>query len=85
MDILKSRRLWTFIIAQVVAIATLIANHYLGAGDEFSTQLTALIISTVEGLAGILIAAYTTQSTLTARRETEARQAAEIARINRGE
>jgi hypothetical protein len=55
MMVLKSRRFWTFVVAQLVAIATFVFSHYV----LVSPDLLALVISTVEGLAGILIAAYT--------------------------
>jgi hypothetical protein len=55
MNVLSSRRLWTFVIAQLVTIATFVFSHYV----TVDPQLVGLVIGFVEGLAGILITAYT--------------------------
>jgi hypothetical protein len=57
MSVLQSRRLWTFILAQVVSIATLVVGHYVA--DPFALQLATYFVGLVEGVASILIVAYT--------------------------
>ena len=57
MAVLNSRRLWTFILSSLVSIATLLIGHYFQ--DPFAMQVSILVVSTVEGVAGILITAYT--------------------------
>ena len=57
MSVLTSRRLWTFVIAQVVSIITLAIGHFVV--DPFALELAKLIIGLVEGVASILIIAYT--------------------------
>jgi hypothetical protein len=61
--LLTSRRFWTFIVAQVIAIAGVIFAHYIT--DPFGVQMVQMGIGCVEGLAGILIAAYTVDDTAT--------------------
>jgi hypothetical protein len=61
MSILKSRRFWTFVVAQLVASMTLVFGHYVPIDPGVQT----LVISTIEGLAGFLIAAYTVDDTVT--------------------
>lgn len=60
MNILKSRRFWTFATAQIIATLTLVFGHYVVVDPGVQT----LVISTVEGLAGFLIAAYTVDDTV---------------------
>jgi len=55
MNVLSSRRLWTFIVAQMVTIATFVFSHYVSV----DTELVGLVIGFVQGLAAILITAYT--------------------------
>jgi hypothetical protein len=50
-----SRRFWTFVVAQLIAGLVLVFSHSLTISPDVQTY----IITTVEGLAGILIAAYT--------------------------
>lgn len=57
MSVLTSRRLWTFILAQVVSIVTLLIGHFIQ--DPFALQLAGYLIALVEGVASILIVAYT--------------------------
>jgi hypothetical protein len=57
MVVLTSRRFWTFVIAQVLTIGTMVFNHY--ATDPFITQLAPLIISLIEGIAGFVVVAFT--------------------------
>lgn len=59
MKVLTSRRFWTFVVAQIVAIATFVFGHYVVIDPAIQT----IVISTVEGLAGFLIAAYTVDDT----------------------
>ena len=59
MVVLKSRRFWTFVVAQLVSVATLVFGHYVVIDPAIQT----IVISTVEGLAGFLIAAYTVDDT----------------------
>ena len=54
-SLLTSRRLWTFVLAQLVAGLVLIFSHSLTISPDVQTY----VITTIEGLAGILIAAYT--------------------------
>jgi uncharacterized YccA/Bax inhibitor family protein len=56
MTVLKSRRFWTFVVAQLVSIASYVFSHYVPA---VSPDLVTLLIGTVEGVAVILISAYT--------------------------
>lgn len=53
--LITSRRLWTFIVAQIVAGMVLAFAHSL----TLSPDLQTYAITTVEGLAGILITAFT--------------------------
>lgn len=61
-SILKSRQLWTFVAAQIVAIATLAVTHYVK--DEFAFEMAKLIIGTAEGVGVILITAFTVEDTI---------------------
>lgn len=55
--VFTSRRLWTFVIAQVVSLATLIVGHFVA--DPFYNQVAVLFISTVEGVGLFVIGALT--------------------------
>ena len=57
--LLKSRRFWVFISAQLISIIGVVIAHYVQ--DPFATQLAGMAIVLVEGLAGFLIAAYTVE------------------------
>jgi len=61
MSVLTSRRFWVFIVAQVISIAGVILAHYFT--DPFAVQMTQMGIGFVEGLAGLLIVAYTVDDT----------------------
>ncbi len=63
--LLQSRRFWTFVIAQVISMVVLVANHYIA--DPFASQLSANLIAFVEGLAGFVIVGYTVDDTITNR------------------
>jgi hypothetical protein len=56
-QLLTSRRVWTFIIAQVVAIATFLVANYIH--DPVTSQLAAILIGTVEGAAAIVVSMLT--------------------------
>jgi hypothetical protein len=58
---LKSRRFWTFIIAQLVGIAPLVIAHY--ATDPFTVDMAKFGLAFIEGLAGVLIVSYTVDDT----------------------
>jgi hypothetical protein len=74
-QLLTSRRLWTFVVAQVVAIAAFVIANYVH--DPAASQLAGLLIGMVEGIAGIVIAAFTVDdvklntSTVAANKEIE--------------
>lgn len=61
MSILTSRRFWTFVVAQIISIGTFVFGHY----TQLDVVVQTLVISTIEGLAGFLIAAYTVDDTVT--------------------
>lgn len=82
MSVLNSRRLWTFILAQVVSIATLIIGHYIV--DPFALQLATAIVVSVEGVAAILIVAYTVDDTRLNTARAKADADVEIAAIQAG-
>lgn len=58
---LKSRRFWTFIVAQVVGVVPLVIAHY--ATDPFTVEMAKFGLGVVEGLAGLLIIGYTVDDT----------------------
>lgn len=80
MSILSSRRFWAFLIAQIITIATLVINHYVA--DPFAKEMAVYLIGTVQGLAGILIVAYTVDDTRLNTAQVKADASVEIARIN---
>jgi hypothetical protein len=59
MNVLHSRRFWTFLVAQVLSIGAVVFAHYVT--DPFSVQLATMTIGLVEGVAAILITAYTVE------------------------
>lgn len=61
MNVLQSRRFWTFVIAQLVSILTFLFGHYIAIDPAVQT----IVITTVEGLAAFLIGAYTVDDTAT--------------------
>jgi hypothetical protein len=61
MNVLQSRRFWTFLVAQLVSIATFVFGHYVVIDPAVQT----IVITTVEGLAAFLIGAYTVDDTAT--------------------
>jgi hypothetical protein len=79
MNVLKSRRFWTFLAAQLIALASLLTGHYLG--DPFAQQIAALVIATAEGVAAILIAAYTVEDSIVRAAQVKADALVETARI----
>jgi uncharacterized membrane protein len=82
MSVLTSRRLWTFIIAQIVSIASLVIGHYVQ--DPFALQLAQMIVATVQGLAAIVIVAYTVDDTRANTAEIKADKDIQIAAIQAG-
>lgn len=59
---MSSRRFWTFLVAQILTIATAIIAHYVN--DPFGVEMAKMIIAFVQGLAGILITGYTIDDTV---------------------
>jgi hypothetical protein len=59
MNVLQSRRFWTFLVAQVLSVGAFVFAHYVT--DPFAVQLATMTIGLIEGLAAILIAAYTVE------------------------
>ncbi len=60
-SVFKSRRFWSFIASQVVAIALFLASTYIL--DPRNLQLAQMLIGFADGVAGILILSYTYQDT----------------------
>lgn len=82
MSVLNSRRLWTFIIAQVVSIATLIVGHSFK--DPYALQMAVTVIGFVEGLAGILITMLTVDDVKNNGEIAKSNTAIQVAAINAG-
>ena len=82
MAVLTSRRLWTFVIAQIVSLATLIIGHALT--DPFALQIGTLVIGMVEGLAGILIVSFTVDDSRLNVAQVKAQAAVEVAAVQAG-
>ena len=56
-QLLTSRRLWTFLVGQILTIGTFVFAHY--NQDPFATQLATMVVSFIEGLTGVLLIAFT--------------------------
>jgi uncharacterized YccA/Bax inhibitor family protein len=59
-DVLASKRFWTFVVAQVLTIGIFVYQHYVT--DPWAAQLATMVVGMIEGVAAILIAAYTTEN-----------------------
>ncbi len=82
MSVLKSRRLWTFVLAQLVSLATLLIGQYFK--DPVAMQTATIMIGTVQGVAGILIVALTVDDSRLNTAMTRAMQAVEVAAVEMG-
>jgi hypothetical protein len=82
MSVLNSRRLWTFILAQIVSLATLLVGQYYK--DPFAMQAATIMIGTVQGVAAILITALTIDDSRLNTAQVRAKQAVEIAAVEMG-
>jgi uncharacterized membrane protein len=82
MSVLNSRRLWTFVIAQIVSIATLIVGHSFQ--DPYALQMAVTVIGFIEGLAGILITMLTVDDVKKNGEVIKADTAVQVAAIKAG-
>lgn len=57
MSVLNSRRVWTFLAAQIFSLIVLLVGHYVT--DPFYSQVAVILIGTGEGLAAFVIGALT--------------------------
>jgi hypothetical protein len=55
--LVTSRRLWTFVLSQGVAIALFVVANYIP--DPKTVQLAQLIVGSVDGLAAVLMTLLT--------------------------
>jgi hypothetical protein len=80
--LLTSRRLWTFLVGQILTIGTFVFSHY--NQDPFAIQLATMVVGFIEGLTGVLLIAFTVDDTRLNTAQVKSDTAIQVAAIQAG-
>jgi hypothetical protein len=81
-QLLTSRRLWTFLVGQILTIGTFVFSHY--NQDPFAIQLATMVVGFIEGLTGVLLIAFTVDDTRLNTAQVKSNTEIQVAAINAG-
>lgn len=81
-QLLVSRRLWAFLIGQILTIGTFVFAHY--NQDPFATQLSGMVVSFIEGLTGVALIAFTVDDSRLNTAQVKSNTEIQVAAINAG-